>query len=100
MIKRTFKGSEGEEKHVWSGEVADPTGRCRCSIWSEPPFDLDSLPIVIRLSSVRVRAWQGIPDITIDNDEQIEILAAAPWGEGHADARCASRRAKAAERAA
>ena len=80
MIKRTFKGSEGEEKHVWSGDVADPTGRCRCSIWSEPPFDLDSLPIVIRLSSVRVRAWQGIPDITIDGEEQIEILAAAPWG--------------------
>jgi ssDNA-binding replication factor A large subunit len=28
---------------------------------------------------VRVRAWQGIPDITIDNSDQVEILDAPPW---------------------
>jgi len=33
------------------------------------------------LKGVRVRAWQGIPDITVDNESQIEVLAAAPWGE-------------------
>ena len=81
MTKRTFTNADGEEKSVWSGDIADPTGRCRCSIWSEPPFDIDSTPIVMRLRSVRVRAWQGIPDITIDDISQIELLAATPWGD-------------------
>ncbi len=81
MLKRDFNSSEGESKSVWSGDVADPTGRCRCSIWSEPPFDFESTPVVIRLRGVRVRAWQGIPDITIDNASQIEVLAAPPWGD-------------------
>ena len=81
MIKRDFQGRDGEAKSVWSGEVADPTGKCRCSIWSEPPFDFESTPVVVRLKGVRVRAWQGIPDITVDNESQIEVLAAAPWGD-------------------
>ncbi len=80
MIRRDFKGKDGEDKSVWSGDIADPTGRCRCSIWSEPPFDFEATPVVIRLRGVRVRAWQGIPDITIDDVSQIEILAAPPWG--------------------
>jgi len=81
MIQRDFKGKDGEDKSVWSGDIADPTGRCRCSIWSEPPFDFEATPVVIRLRGVRVRAWQGIPDITIDDISQIEVLAAAPWGD-------------------
>ena len=80
MIRRDFKGKDGEDKSVWSGDIADPKGRCRCSIWSEPPFDFEATPVVIRLRGVRVRAWQGIPDITIDDVSQIEILAAPPWG--------------------
>lgn len=81
MIKRDFEGKDGEKKSVWSGDVADPTGKCRCSIWSEPPFDFESTPVIVRLRGVRVRAWQGIPDITIDDISQIEVLAAAPWGD-------------------
>ena len=81
MIQRDFQGKDGEEKSVWSGDIADPTGRCRCSIWAKPPFDYESTPVVVRLKGVRVRAWQGIPDITVDNESQIEVLAAAPWGD-------------------
>tara|TARA_B100001094_G_scaffold322755_1_gene372544 strand:- start:1550 stop:3247 length:1698 start_codon:yes stop_codon:yes gene_type:complete len=81
MIRRDFKGKDGEDKSVWSGDIADPSGRCRCSIWSEPPFNFEETPVVVRLRGVRVRAWQGIPDITIDDVSQIEVLAAAPWGE-------------------
>ena len=81
MIRRDFKGKDGEDKSVWSGDIADPTGKCRCSIWSEPPFDFEATPVIVRLRGVRVRAWQGIPDITIDDVSQIEILAAAPWGD-------------------
>ena len=81
MVKRDFKGSDGEEKSVWSGDVADPTGKCRCSIWSEPPFDFNDMPVVLRARGARIRAWQGVPDITIDDASQIEVLAAPPWGE-------------------
>ncbi len=81
MIRRDFETKEGEKKSVWSGDIADPTGKCRCSIWAEPPFDIDDTPVVIKVKGARVRAWQGIPDITIDDISQIEILAAAPWGD-------------------
>jgi ssDNA-binding replication factor A large subunit len=81
MIKRTFTGKDGEEKSVWSGDVADPTGRCRSSIWSEPPFDINALPVTVRVRSARVRAWQGVPDITIDDASQIEVMAGSPWGD-------------------
>ncbi len=63
MVKRDFKGSDGEEKSVWSGDIADPTGKCRCSIWTEPPFDYESMPVIVRARGARVRAWQGIADV-------------------------------------
>ncbi len=81
MIRRDFQGKDGESKSVWSGDVADLTGKCRTSMWEEPPFDFESTPVVVRIKSARVRAWQGVPDITVDKSSQIEVLAAAPWGE-------------------
>ena len=44
-------------------------------------FDYEDTPITVRLKGVRVRAWQGIPDITVDDVSQIEVLAGAPWGD-------------------
>ena len=81
MIRRDFQGKDGESKSVWSGDVADPTGKCRTSMWEEPPFDFESTPVIVRIKGARVRAWQGVPDITVDNNSQVEVLAAAPWGE-------------------
>jgi ssDNA-binding replication factor A large subunit len=49
------------------------------SAWSELPITEDQLPLTVRLKGVRVRAWQGIPDITIDTIDQVEILDAPPW---------------------
>ena len=68
--KRSFT-RDGEERFLWSGQIADPTGRCRMSAWSELPITEDKLPITVRLKGVRVRAWQGIPDITVDNADQV-----------------------------
>ena len=76
--KRSFT-RDGEERFLWSGQIADPTGRCRMSAWSELPITEDQLPLTVRLKGVRVRAWQGIPDITIDTIDQVEILDAPPW---------------------
>ncbi|MBT60779.1 MAG: hypothetical protein CMA63_04410 [Euryarchaeota archaeon] len=76
--KRSFT-RDGEERFLWSGQIADPTGRCRMSAWSELPITEDQLPVTVRLKGVRVRAWQGVPDITVDTIEQVEILDSPPW---------------------
>ncbi len=81
LTQRTFE-RDGEEKFLWSGEIADPTGRCRMSIWDELPFEATNLPVTVRVKGARVRAWQGIPDITVDRTDQLEVLEAPPWDEG------------------
>ncbi len=69
----------GEDRTLWSGELVDPTGRCRMTSWNELPIDASALPLCLSLSRVRVRTWQGIPDITVDDASQVEILAETPW---------------------
>ncbi len=78
--KRSFT-RDGVEKFLWSGQIADPSGRCRMSAWEELPIESADLPVTVRLKGVRVRAWQGIPDITVDTAAQVEVLAAPPWDE-------------------
>ena len=79
ILVRTFNKEGGEEGKVWSGEIADPTGRCRMSCWQEPPFTEADLPVIVKITGARVRAWQGIPDITVDTAEQMELLSNPPW---------------------
>ena len=76
---RSFTGQDGAEKTVWGGDAVDPTGNCRLTAWSELPIDSDSLPVAVKLTGVRVRSWQGTPDLTVDNANQVEILDAIPW---------------------
>ena len=78
--KRTFT-RDGVEKYLWSGKIADNTGQCRMSAWQDLPISADDLPVCVKLSGVRVRAWQGIPDITVDRADQVEVLAETPWEE-------------------
>jgi ssDNA-binding replication factor A large subunit len=80
LTQRTFE-RDGVEKFLWSGQIVDPTGRCRMSIWDELPFDVASLPVSVSVKGARVRAWQGIPDMTVDRTDQLEVLDAPPWGE-------------------
>jgi ssDNA-binding replication factor A large subunit len=81
LTQRTFE-RDGEEKFLWSGEIADPSGRCRMSIWDELPFDADKLPVTVQVKGARIRAWQGIPDITVDRTDQLSVLDAPPWDDG------------------
>ena len=78
--KRTFT-RDGVEKYLWSGKIADNTGQCRMSAWQDLPISEDDLPVCVKLSGVRVRAWQGTPDITVDRADQVEVLAETPWEE-------------------
>lgn len=81
ITKRTFN-RDGEEKFLWSGQIADPSGRCRISLWDDLPFKETDLPVTVQIKGARVRAWQGIPDITVDNAEQMTVLEAPPWDAG------------------
>jgi ssDNA-binding replication factor A large subunit len=78
MVQRTFE-RDGEEKFLWSGQIADPSGRCRISIWDALPFEVGALPVTVQIKGARVRAWQGIPDITVDRADQLEVLEQPPW---------------------
>ena len=76
---REFQKQDGSQGKVWSCDVADPTGKCRMSFWQEPPFSDKDLPVIVSVTGARVRAWQGIPDITVDTSEQISVLEQPPW---------------------
>ena len=76
--KRSFV-RDGQEKFLWSGQIADPSGKCRMSAWEELPIESSDLPVTVKLKGVRVRSWQGIPDITVDKAVQVEILESTPW---------------------
>ncbi|MAT49163.1 MAG: hypothetical protein CMA27_04970 [Euryarchaeota archaeon] len=77
--KREFTKEGEEPKTVWSGEVIDPTGKCRMTSWQDIGINEKDLPLWLSLKGVRVRSWQGIPDITIDNLEQIEKHEEQLW---------------------
>ena len=74
--QRTFETKDGDSRVVRSGDVMDPTGRCRLTAWCE----FDPKPgDTIRVEGGRVQSWQGSPDMVIDNLEQVEILTSTPW---------------------
>ena len=73
---RTFTNSDGEEKIVRSGDVMDPTGRCRLTAWCE----IDPKPgDFLHLTNARVQFWQGSPDLVVDSSDQVSNLTDAPW---------------------
>jgi replication factor A1 len=73
---RTFTNSDGEEKIVRSGDVMDPTGRCRLTAWC----DIDPKPgDFLHLTNARVQFWQGSPDLVVDSSDQVSNLTDAPW---------------------
>jgi len=74
--QRTFEAQDGSSRVVRSGDVMDPTGRCRLTAWCDfDPKPGDS----IRIEGGRVQFWQGSPDLVIDDLEQVSSLADAPW---------------------
>ena len=74
--QRTFESQDGSSRVVRSGDVMDPTGRCRLTAWCDfDPKPGDS----IRIEGGRVQFWQGSPDLVIDNIEQVSSLSDSPW---------------------
>lgn len=73
---RTFTNDNGEEKTVRSGDVMDPTGRCRLTSWGEMNPESGSF---LHLTGARVQFWQGSPDLVIDSSDQVIDLSDPPW---------------------
>ena len=57
---RTFTNADGEEKTVRSGDVMDPTGRCRLTAWCDISPEAGSF---LHLTGARVQYWQGKRDM-------------------------------------
>ncbi|MDP6213232.1 MAG: hypothetical protein QGF32_06770, partial [Candidatus Thalassarchaeaceae archaeon] len=74
--QRSFESQNGESKTVRSGDVMDPSGRCRLTAWCEfNPSPGDTIVI----EGGRVQFWQGSPDLVIDEMEQVKVLNDSPW---------------------
>ena len=73
---RTFTNADGEERTVRSGDVMDPTGRCRLTSWGEMNPEPGAF---LHLKGARVQFWQGSPDLVIDSAEQVVDLSEPPW---------------------
>ena len=50
--KRSFV-REGQEKFLWSGQIADPSGKCRMSAWEELPIQSSDLPLTVKLKGCK-----------------------------------------------
>ena len=62
---------KGEEKTVWSGTLADGTGKTEFSSW----HDFDLAPgDAVRLRGGYIRTWRGVPQLSFDGRDQLEKL--------------------------
>ena len=76
--QRSFTAKDGTERVVRSGDVMDPTGRCRLTAWC----DFDPKPgDFIHLNEARVQSWQGSPDLVIDDISQATNLENPAWDQ-------------------
>ncbi len=74
--QRTFEAGDGSSRVVRSGDVMDPSGRCRLTAWCE----FDPKPgDIIRIDGGRVQFWQGSPDLVIDDIKQVSNVANSDW---------------------
>jgi replication factor A1 len=62
---------QGEEKHVHSGILADPTGKIQFSAWHD--FGL-SIGDVIKIKGGYVKSWRGIPQFSFDDRSDVTKL--------------------------
>jgi replication factor A1 len=61
----------GEEKNVFSGIMADKTGKIQFSAWHDFGLKIED---VIRIKGGYVKTWRGIPQFGFDERAEVEIL--------------------------
>ncbi|MFW6038192.1 MAG: DNA-binding protein [Candidatus Saliniplasma sp.] len=68
--KKTVNTKNGE-KDLYSGVIADETGKAQFSAWHD--FGLDTGD-VIRVEGGYIRSWRGIPQLSFDDNAEVEFL--------------------------
>jgi len=63
--------ARGEQKTVFSGALGDETGKIQFSAWND--FNLKKGD-VIKISKCYIKNWRGIPQISFDENSQLEFL--------------------------
>jgi len=58
-------------KNVFSGLLADETGRSRFTMWHEFPVKPGD---AVRISGAYIKAWRGMPELTFDERSKVEPL--------------------------
>jgi replication factor A1 len=61
----------GEKKKVFSGTIADETGKAQFTSWDDFKIKKDD---VLRISGGYVKTWKGIPQLTFDSNANVEKL--------------------------
>ena len=70
---------QGEPKKIFSGVIADETGKVQFTVWSD--FKLKEGE-VIKISRATVKAWRGIPQLNFDDRaDVIEVKEKFPTAE-------------------
>ncbi len=68
--KKTVNTKNGE-KDLYSGVIADETGKAQVSAWHDFGLDVED---VIRIEGGYVRSWRGIPQLSFDDNAEVEFL--------------------------
>ncbi len=69
--KKMVNTKDDEEKELFSGILADETGKAQFSAWHD--FDIDE-DDVIRVTGGYVRTWRGIPQYSFDEGAEVQFL--------------------------
>ena len=70
---------QGEEKTIYTGTIADQTGRIGFTAWSDFRLKPDEL---VKISKATVKGWRGIPQVNFDDRaELIRVKEKFPTAE-------------------
>ncbi|MCA1814244.1 MAG: hypothetical protein LC624_09900 [Halobacteriales archaeon] len=63
---------DGKPKALWSGDLADPTGKVRFTAWKDFKIEEDA---VVRVQNAYTRSWRGMPDLNLGDSTVVEVLS-------------------------
>ncbi len=69
--RKLVNGQDDKEKELYSGIIADETGKAQFSAWHDFGISEDD---VIRVKGGYVRSWRGIPQFSFDDSAEVEFL--------------------------
>ena len=73
-IEKKIVGGEKGTREIFSGMIADDTGRIRFTIWGDARLKEGD---VVKINSAFAKAWKGIPQISFDEKAEITKVKGA-----------------------